>query len=914
MSNIGPSLLAYMDPLKTVYHAKNRTGYEMKKFRNMLLAAFVVVSTLPMLGSSLITAQAVNEDEYAIHGGCLFDVDVINDRGGFDHKGCYNDLASAKSAMQSFGRDAVVRSNASKSPAKIVAMVNGIVISNPYRTGARLSKYYMNSDFTGSSTYTQQYMQAKYNGTITFDTGNGNGSVALTMNGFEGYIPMANCDLVPVKFMEKGLPIILGGNNNEDPAYTIYPEMNKYVCGTDASGNKELYFYSYWGWSNSVADASQTNALPNRKGVSLAAADWMRPGTTYYSYNGYDFYTDMAMTAKAGTYYDYYQFLPLRTKSNITADDLDRYLISKGYGSKDCSAMAGEGHSFVDAQNKYGVNALMVYAMAIQESGYGTSNYAMNRNNLFGWNAVDSDPDKASYFSSVNQAVKEHMHTNLNGYLDVDDGRHFGMAIGNKGNGFNVCYASDAYWGINIAHYAYDIDKFVGFKDRYDYTLGVVNSDPSVYFTKTSTSNDLFYDIENPGGKNGGYFAKAYLVPLLSEENSKYKVQSSDHLINGQLTRATSYNGRQYSNGKNYDWNNYVAWINKDWVTTLHCGVPSDQVSVPETQPAPKPEIHTPNGHQIYDDNTIAKYATYELDRGVSDVKFNEKEHTLEVTGSAYINGVKALDGDVTHTLVVTNAETNESIEYVAESLYNKDMAEKFYAGYQFIDFRGTIDLDDLKPGNYTLSVKVTNAKYENGKEMTTDLRYNLRDQNIKFKNGDHTVRVFSDSLYRNRLTISNEVEGVDREYVNKPTDLHTTFGAEMFGLKNGHLFMNDAYALIRKADITKDLHPSVKLSVEDDKGNVTEFAGTMKDSVRDYASVLDASNDVSYASFDLDADLTGLPAGHYRLWLTISTDQYHDTFELYSFSNTNYSDGAGENTLELIPTDTRYRYEMNVR
>ena len=887
----------------------------MKKIRNTFLAVFVIVAALPVFGGSSVMVHAVSENDYAIHSGCVFDVDVINDQGGFDHRGCYNDFASAKAAMNSYGKDAVVRHNASKSPSKIVAMVNGIVISNPYRTGERLSKYYMNSDMSGSNTYTQQYMQGKYKGTASYDAGNGNGSVALIMNGFDGYIPMVNCDLVPVKYMEADLPIILGGNNNEDPAYTIYPEMNKYVCGTDSSGNKELYFYSYWGWSNSVADRSQTNALPNRKGVSLSAADWMVPGTTYYSYNGYDFYTDKAMTAKAGTYYDYYQFLPMRTKSNVSAEDLDRYLVSKGYGSKGRSAMAQEGHSFVDAQNKYGVNALMVYAMAIQESGYGTSTYAMQRNNLFGWNAVDSDPDKASYFSSINQAVAEHMHTNLNGYLDVDDGRHFGMAVGNKGNGFNVCYASDAYWGINIAHYAYDIDKFLGFKDRYKYTLGVVNSDPSVYFTKTSGSNDLFYNIENPGGRAGGYIANAYLVPLLSEENGKYKTQSSDHLINGELTRATPYNGRQYSNGKDYNWNNYTSWIRKDWVTTLQNGVPAGSVAVPQNPPVqPQEDNKVPNGGQMYDDESIKANATYEVNRGVDDVVFDENEHTLTITGSAYIDGVKALKDEVEQTLVVSDSATGESVEYATESEFNKDMAEKFYAGYQYVDFRGVIDLDDLKPGNYTISVKVSNAQYDNGKEKTADLRFNLRDQNIKFMNDDHTVRVFSDSLYRNRLTISNEIEGVDRENVKKPTDMHTTFGAEMFGLKEGHLFMQDAYALIRKADITKDLHPSVKLSIEDEKGNVKEYAGVMKDSVRDYNAVMDPENDCSYASFDLDADLSDLAPGKYRLWLTITTDQFHDTFELYSFSSTVYSDETGEKDTELIPTDTRYRYEMVIR
>ena len=197
----------------------------------MIKRAFLTVATLcllvPAVQANVTEVNAVNTGDYGIHQGCVFDVDVVNDQGGFDHKGCYNNFDEAKRAMESLGQDAVVRNNASKSPTKIVAMTNGIVISNPYRTGDSLSYYYERGDFTGSTTYSQQYMQAKYNGTASYNSGNGSGSVALTMNGFEGYIRMENCDLVPIKYFTNHLPIILGGNNNKDPEYTIYPEMNK---------------------------------------------------------------------------------------------------------------------------------------------------------------------------------------------------------------------------------------------------------------------------------------------------------------------------------------------------------------------------------------------------------------------------------------------------------------------------------------------------------------------------------------------------------------------------------------------------------------------------------------------------------------------------------------------------------------
>lgn len=66
----------------------------------------------------------------------------------------------------------------------------------------------------------------------------------------------------------------------------------------------------------------------------------------------------------------------------------------------------GEGYhddvwqAIVDAENKYGLNALFILAHADVESAHGNSYYAKTRNNLFGFNAIDSDPDQASSYSS----------------------------------------------------------------------------------------------------------------------------------------------------------------------------------------------------------------------------------------------------------------------------------------------------------------------------------------------------------------------------------------------------------------------------------------------------------------------------------------------------------------------------------
>jgi len=44
------------------------------------------------------------------------------------------------------------------------------------------------------------------------------------------------------------------------------------------------------------------------------------------------------------------------------------------------------------AKNANGINPIFILALAIHESGWGKSQIARAKNNLFGWGAVDADP------------------------------------------------------------------------------------------------------------------------------------------------------------------------------------------------------------------------------------------------------------------------------------------------------------------------------------------------------------------------------------------------------------------------------------------------------------------------------------------------------------------------------------------
>lgn len=73
--------------------------------------------------------------------------------------------------------------------------------------------------------------------------------------------------------------------------------------------------------------------------------------------------------------YGFSQTYDVRTKSDITAEQLNAKLKNR---------LEGCGQFFIDAQEIYGINAEFLAAIAIHESGNGSSVAARRKNNFFG--------------------------------------------------------------------------------------------------------------------------------------------------------------------------------------------------------------------------------------------------------------------------------------------------------------------------------------------------------------------------------------------------------------------------------------------------------------------------------------------------------------------------------------------------
>lgn len=119
--------------------------------------------------------------------------------------------------------------------------------------------------------------------------------------------------------------------------------------------------------------------------------------------------------------------------SGVTADQLSQALDTLHPGNGFASASM-----FTDAEAKYGINALFIAAHAAIESAWGSSYYAATRNNLFGFNAVDSNPDQASTYPTQGAAVDFYASFLLRNYL-MPSGPYFN---GSTPHGVFVMYSS----------------------------------------------------------------------------------------------------------------------------------------------------------------------------------------------------------------------------------------------------------------------------------------------------------------------------------------------------------------------------------------------------------------------------------------------------------------------------------------
>lgn len=325
---------------------------------------------------------------------------------------------------------------------------------------------------------------------------------------------------------------------------------------------------------------------------------------TYYSYDGNYFYKSIKTLLqdykngnyeqsvnKDQPYYNYYQYVSFRTKTNHELENIDLYLLNR---TSDISKMRSTAAYFINAQNTYGVNAVLMMAIGMNESGRGTSTIAQTKNNLFGLNAIDADPLQASnYFATVEDCINDYSYAWLAyGFLDPRDYRYYGANVGNKHQGLNYKYASDPFWAEKAAYYYYDLDSMFGFVDRNSYQLAVLNNDYSntVYPKKTVSGENISNSYQYKLKGSSVVVLEQIDGPEVNGNKVWYKIQA-DAMLDSNLNII----GSSKDNPRvTYNWDKNFAYVPAAYFTLINTvsenipTIPNEPETSIEEKPKPK--------------------------------------------------------------------------------------------------------------------------------------------------------------------------------------------------------------------------------------------------------------------------------------------------------------------------------------
>ncbi len=379
----------------------------------------------------------------------------------------YNSFNEAKSAATNANQ--VVTHNG-----KIVSMAGGLVISGKSE-GQAVTLIYLDANFKNRTTYVAPNQEMEYLGSTE-------NYVKANLAGMTVYVKPNDVNLVPYQ--------MVAGRSH----YTVL--------------NGDLYHHVY----NQDVKAYSLGYMAGK------APSFLTAGQKYYSWDGITFNNEAGQ--QVGKAYQYFNYLPLRTTTSYTAEEIDGFIDAMLKDREDLynsnntkyaryedvlnkSKLKGLGSYLKEVEEKYRINALFILSLGFNESDYGMSTIAQTKNNLFGLNAVDSDLGLAHSFETPAESIDGLVEkTIIEKYTSFDPKKAFyanGAVFGNKTVGMNVVYASDPFWGQKNAGYMYRADKFLGGKDYGKYELGLTNTTGLNVRSQASASSEKYYTYPKSG-------------------------------------------------------------------------------------------------------------------------------------------------------------------------------------------------------------------------------------------------------------------------------------------------------------------------------------------------------------------------------------------------------------------------------
>ena len=669
-----------------------------------------------------------------------------NTDGSVTKVACYTDYNSAKSKMDETDDDSLIILERSNSVTKVIDAKYALLYLDH---GDVNTDIYNNSSFSSSITYMNNCSDYGATDAAFLGINYSNKAAKLKISGVTGWIKSGNYYIIPINWLKS----------------------HSYYKVTDNG------LYHYYSKDIENGNYSQSNRLLDDK------PEFLNKGN-YKSYDGiyfYSVYKDMIDDYRSGkhdkavnkdnAYYNYYQYLPHRSKTNYDIDDFDSYIRSvlgfKGslYGKKltdKYSVMYGTSEYYLFAEKMYGANALSIFSLGRHESANGRSYIAYNKNNIFGHNAVDGAAySSATGYLDVRSSIYTHGYGYINyGYARVADWRYNGSHFGNKGTGMNVQYASDVYWGEKAASYYYEFDKANGYLDRDFYQLIVSNTTNINTRSAPNTKASIPYVIK-----------KANVPFVLLEEvegetvagsNIWYKIQSDSNVSN-----SGSLIGSNSSTWPEYNWNG-VVYVHSSYFTKINEAKKEDG-----TYNKPTDILKDVNNQTLTTNATKTKY-TPQVGIISTDKDFyytstlSNKKGTIKKDSYVVILE-KIVEEDNTNYLIITNYGTIQKAWISSENvrIVNKDLLE-----VNISDANKTISVLDKIGGTSVLSVYNGSFIPIVDKILQNDKLY----LKVQYKNNDTISYGYVDSTISN---ISYTLNYINIKPVINATDRSTIINEE---------------------------------------------------------------------------------------------------------------------------------------
>ena len=142
----------------------------------------------------------------------------------------------------------------------------------------------------------------------------------------------------------------------------------------------------------------------------------------------------------------------LNKPSGLTRDDYIKVLSNNPQDKNKIFEENAE--LFYDLEQKYNVNGILLAAIGIHESAWGTSKISIDKKNLFGYGAYDSSPYSSSFtFDTYGEGIELIAKYYLNeAGTEIYDGETAVASYYNGAtvSGINVRYASDSDWAVKV--------------------------------------------------------------------------------------------------------------------------------------------------------------------------------------------------------------------------------------------------------------------------------------------------------------------------------------------------------------------------------------------------------------------------------------------------------------------------------